>query len=63
MSDLSEIDIKQLIARHRHLADRVVMLREKIEPLFEEYEKIRTEYLDIDTELARRQGLPSIDNK
>lgn len=61
MSDLSTLTNKQLIDRHRFLADRVINLKEKIQPLFEEYEKIRTEYLDIDRELAKRQDLPTIE--
>jgi len=62
MSDLEAVDTQQLIKRHRHLADKVVSLKEKIEPLFEEYEKIRVEYLEIDTELAKRQGLPTVED-
>lgn len=63
MTDLSALDMKQLIARHRYLTDRVTSLREKFEPLFAEYEKVRQEYIDIDTELARRQGLPVLEDK
>lgn len=62
MSDLSSLDDKQLIKRHRYLADRVVEMKEKIMPLFDEYEKIRAEILDIDTELAKRNGLPHLDD-
>lgn len=61
MSDLSSLNDKQLIDRHRFLADRVVDLKNKIEPLFEEYEKIRTEYLELDTEIAKRNDLPTIE--
>lgn len=62
MSKLDALTTEMLIKRHRHLADKVVSLKEKIEPLFEEYEKIRVEYLEIDTELAKRQGLPTVDD-
>lgn len=60
MSDLSSLNDKQLIDRHRFLADRVVDIKGKIEPLFEEYEKIRTEYLEIDAEISKRNGLPTV---
>lgn len=60
MSDLSYVDTKQLIKRHRHLTDKLEDLKEKLTPYFEEYDKLRTEYLEVDTELARRQGLPTI---
>jgi hypothetical protein len=60
MSDLGSLNDKQLIDRHRFLADRVLDLKAKMEPLFEEYEKIRVEYLEIDTEIAKRHGLPTV---
>lgn len=62
MSHLDSLTTQQLVKRHRFLTDRVVELKEKIEPLFEEYEKIRTEYLEVDTELAKRQGLPTVED-
>jgi hypothetical protein len=63
MSDLSSLNDKQLIKRHRYLADRVVDLKEKILPLFDEYEKIRVELINIDTELAKRNGLPHLESE
>lgn len=62
MSDLSILTKEQLIARHRHLADQVLELQKKIEPLYEEYEKLRQEYLQVDTELAKKYNLPTIDS-
>ena len=62
MSDLKILTDKQLIERHRFLTDAVVALKEKIAPLFDEYEVLRVEYLEIDTELATRQGLPTIES-
>jgi len=62
MSELEVLTDKQLIDRHRHLADRVIDLKKKIEPLYDEYEKIRQEYIAVDTELATRQGLPTIES-
>ena len=60
MSNLSSLTDKQILDRYRHLTDKVKGLKEKIEPLFEEYERSRNEWLSIDAELARRNNLPQI---
>ena len=61
MSDLSVLSDKQILDRYRHLSDKVKSLKEKIEPMFAEYEKVRQEWLDIDAEIAKRNNLPQIE--
>lgn len=59
MSDLSVLTDKQLVERHRHIADKVAALREKLQPMFEEYDRLAEEFLLVDRELAKRNNLPT----
>lgn len=59
MSDLSVLTDKQLVERHRHIADRVAALKEKLKPVFEEYDRLAAEFVEVDNELAKRNNLPT----
>ena len=60
MNVLDNLTVKQLTDRHRQLADNAESLKIKMQPLIDEMEKIKEEFDLVDTELAKRNGLPPI---
>jgi hypothetical protein len=44
---LDNIDKKDLIKKHRDLADRLIALSETIAPYLNEYEKMRSEFIEV----------------
>lgn len=58
MTDLSVLTDEQLIKRHRQLVDNAEALRKKMQPFFDEMDKIKKEFDLVDSELANRKNLP-----
>jgi len=56
MTDLSVLTTKQLMERHGQLADKALEIREKMEIMLGEFEKVRKEFELIDGELRERTG-------
>lgn len=63
MTDLSLLTDEQLVTRYRQLVDKAESLRKKMQPYFDEMEKIKTEFELIDSELVNRKKITVNDNE